>query len=112
MRSTSERTAEILRRTRVLREKRRALRAALAGGAAAAASLAIIVLAAFAIPGAPAWQAAGGSVGAAGGLFAAGSRAGYVVIGILAFALGCCVTLLCSRLRRKNREDRDDGDHR
>ena len=111
MRSTSERTGEVLRRTRALKQRQRARRAALAGVGAAAAGLALVILAALAMPGAPVRPADAGRVGAAGGLFAAGSRAGYVVIGVLAFALGCCVTLLCSRLRRKSRDDRHDRDH-
>ena len=34
-----------------------------------------------------------------------GSALGYIVIGILAFLLGVCVTILCFRLRRIDRED-------
>jgi hypothetical protein len=30
---------------------------------------------------------------------------GYIVIGLLAFLLGVCVTVLCFRLRQMNRED-------
>ena len=34
--------------------------------------------------------------------------AGYIVIGLLSFLLGVCVTVLCFRLRQMNREDDQD----
>ena len=33
---------------------------------------------------------------------------GYIIIGLLAFLLGVCVTVLCFRLRQMNREDGQD----
>ena len=33
---------------------------------------------------------------------------GYIVIGLLAFLLGVCVTILCFRLRQMGREDGQD----
>ena len=43
-------------------------------------------------------------------VFSQGSL-GYLVIGVLAFALGVCVTLLCLRLRDSG-GDEEDGDPR
>jgi hypothetical protein len=118
MRSTSERTAAIQeKRTRGAAEKA----AAKATGAApsavwlsAAAALALIV--------GPRWRcrADGAAERRPRRLFRRGGErvcrfsgaAGYVLIGLLAFALGCCVTILCFRLRRRNREERDDRDRR
>jgi len=113
MRTTSERVACIEKRTGEIRRQRRARRRFLAAGLSAAASLALIVGTALAMPGLTAQQnaAAGGSAGAAAAVFAPGSAAGYVFIGLLAFALGCAVTLLCRRLRRQEREAHDDRDH-
>ena len=37
-----------------------------------------------------------------------GAALGYIVIGLLAFLLGVCVTVLCFRLRQMNREDGQD----
>ena len=37
--------------------------------------------------------------------FTAALRLGYIVIGLLAFLLGVCVTVLCFQLRQMNRED-------
>jgi hypothetical protein len=110
MRSTSERTAAIEKRTggAAAKEKRRRGSSA---GLSAAACLALIV--------GPRWRCRaygaaerrmGGGSGAAASVFAASGAAGYVLIGLLAFALGCCVTILCYRLRRRNREEHDGRD--
>ena len=37
-----------------------------------------------------------------------GGALGYIVIGLLAFLLGVCVTVLCFRLRQMSREDGQD----
>lgn len=114
MRSTSERTAAIQARTGELRKKKSDRRGALAVWLSAAAALALIAGLGFAMPALMARQSAapGGYSGAAASVFAASGAAGYVLIGLLAFALGCCVTILCFRLRRRNREERDDRDRR
>lgn len=39
---------------------------------------------------------------------------GYIVIGLLAFVLGICVTILCFRIRQLNNEeerDKQEGNH-
>ena len=41
-------------------------------------------------------------------IFHSGVALGYIVIGLLAFLLGVCVTVLCFRLRQMNREDGQD----
>ena len=46
----------------------------------------------------------GGLAALAGG----GAALGYIVIGLLSFLLGVCVTVLCFRLRQINREDSQD----
>ena len=38
-------------------------------------------------------------------IFHDGAALGYIVIGLLAFLLGVCVTVRCFRLRQMNRED-------
>ena len=49
--------------------------------------------------------------GAAGSLFLLSGAAGYIVIGILAFALGVSFTLLCLFLRRRREEgERETSD--
>ena len=41
-------------------------------------------------------------------MYGGGAALGYIVIGLLAFLLGVCVTVLCFRLRQMNREDGQD----
>ena len=41
----------------------------------------------------------------AASMYGGSGALGYIVIGILAFLLGVCVTILCFRLRRMDRED-------
>ena len=77
----------------------------------AAASLAAIIALAFAMPALDGFAAVAGAAGA-GSIFVSGA-AGYIVIGVLAFALGAAVTLLCLKLRAYWRsEDGDDRDNR
>lgn len=113
MHSTSERTAAIEKRTRELRRNRRVRRERLIIGASAAACLAVIVLVGRMLPGltARAGSSGGKNSGTAAGAFAVSGAAGYILIGLLAFALGCGVTVLCCRIHRQNREERDDRDH-
>ena len=44
----------------------------------------------------------------AASIFHSGVALGYIVIGLLAFLLGVCVTVLCFRLRQMNRDDTKD----
>ena len=41
----------------------------------------------------------------AASMFGGSAALGYIVIGLLAFVLGVCVTILCFRLRQLERED-------
>ncbi len=96
---------EILRRADALREKKAARRAAVLSAAATAVSLALIVGAAALMSGLPVTAAEGGTETAYGSLILSSALLGYVVIGVLAFALGVCVTLLCRALRGPKRKD-------
>ena len=44
----------------------------------------------------------------AASIFHGGAALGYIVIGLLAFLLGVCVTVLCFRLQQMNRDDTQD----
>ena len=44
----------------------------------------------------------------AASIFHGAAALGYIVIGLLAFLLGVCVTVLCFRLRQMSREDGQD----
>ena len=45
-----------------------------------------------------------------GSVFHSSAALGYIVIGLLAFLLGVCVTILCFRLRQLEREDERDAE--
>jgi len=113
MRTNSERAAAIEKRTGEIKQQRRTRQGRLAAVLSFAVCLVLIVGTALAMPGLMAKQgaAAGTGSGAMAGVFAQSSTAGYVLIGLLAFVLGCGVTILCHRLRQQNREEHDDRDH-
>lgn len=100
MRSNTERVEAAKRRAAEIERRRRAMRA----------KLAVIVALAFAMPALDGSAVIEGAHGA-GSVFASGA-AGYIVIGVLAFALGVAVTLLGVKLRAywkpEGGDDRDD----
>ena len=106
MRSHEERVAETKRRiTKIEREKRR--RDTITIASAVAACLALLIGASLAMPGIAASIQIGDYSGfeTAASIFHGGAALGYIVIGLLAFLLGVCVTVLCFRLRQMSRED-------
>ena len=107
MRSHEERVAETKRRiTKIEREKRRR-RDTITIASAVAACLALLIGASLAMPGIAASIQTGNYSGleTAASIFHGGAALGYIVIGLLAFLLGVCVTVLCFRLRQMSRED-------
>ena len=50
----------------------------------------------------------------AASIFGGSAVAGYIIIGLLAFVLGVCVTVLCFKLKafRKKDEEKEDSDGR
>ena len=110
MRSHEERIAEVRRRiTEKQRQKRRKQRRIVAISCIAAC-LAVIVGVSFVMPGIVGQIEPGASSGfeTAATILGGGTALGYMVIGLLAFILGVCVTVLCFRLRQMNREDSSD----
>jgi hypothetical protein len=109
MRSQSERVSAIEKRTAELKREQKKKRDFAVTGLCAAACLILIIAAALVMPG---LMTCGGPTsdytGAAASVFARSGAVGYVLIGLLAFVLGCCVTILCFRLRRNDRE-RNNG---
>ena len=109
MRSHEERVAETKRRiAKMEREKRR--RNTVTMASAVAACLALLIGASLAMPGIAASIRTGDYSGfeTAASMYGGGAALGYIVIGLLAFLLGVCVTVLCFRLRQMNREDGQD----
>ena len=107
MRRHEERVAETKRRiAKIEREKRRQCNT-ITMASAAAACLALLIGVSLAMPGIAANIQTGDYSGfeTAASIFHGGAALGYIVIGLLAFLLGVCVTVLCFRLRQMNRED-------
>ena len=107
MRSHEERVAETKRRIAARQREKRLRRNTITMASAVAACLALLIGASFAMPGIAAQIETGDYSGfeTAASMYGGGAALGYIVIGLLAFLLGVCVTVLCFRLRQMNRED-------
>ena len=107
MRSLEERVAETKRRIAARQREKRRRRNTITMVSAVAACLALLIGASLAMPGIAASIQTGDYSGfeTAASIFHGGAALGYIVIGLLAFLLGVCVTVLCFRLRQMNRED-------
>ena len=110
MRSHEERVAEAKRRIAKIEREKRLRRNTITMASAVAACLALLVGASLAMPGITANIQTGDYSGfeTAASIFHGGAALGYIVIGLLAFLLGVCVTVLCFRLRQMSREDGQD----
>ena len=102
MRSYEERVAETKRRIAKIEREKRLRRNTITMVSAVAACLVLLIGASLAMPGIAASIRTGDYV-----CFETAAL-GYIVIGLLAFLLGVCVTVLCFLLRQMNREDRQD----
>ena len=107
MRSHEERVAETKRRIAARQREKRLRRNTITIASAVAACLALLIGASLAMPSIAASIPTGDYSGfeTAASIFHGGAALGYIVIGLLAFLLGVCVTVLCFRLRQMSRED-------
>ena len=116
MRSTEERVAAVKRRVAQIERQKRQRKNRIVALSSVAACLAVIVGAAFAMPGISEKLLVGDYAGyeAAASIFSSSAAAGYIIIGLLAFVLGVCVTVLCFGLKafRKKEGERSDSDGR
>lgn len=111
MRTNEERVAAVKQRVAQLERQKRLRQKRLLALACACASLAVIVGAALALPHLQtSWRGAAYQTTAS--IFADSAAAGYVLIALLAFTLGVCVTVLCFRLRVFHEESEEDSDDR
>ena len=110
MRSHEERVAETKRRIAARQREKQLRRNTITLASAVAACLALLIGASLAMPGIAARIETGDYAGfeTAASMYGGGAALGYIVIGLLAFLLGVCVTVLCFRLRQMNREDDQD----
>ena len=107
MRSHEERVAETKRRIAKIERAKRRRRNTITISSSVAACLALLIGASFAMPGIAASIQTDNYSGfeTAASMYGGGAALGYIVIGLLAFLLGVCVTVLCVRLRQMSRED-------
>lgn len=106
MRTTEQQLREILSRAEIVKEKRmRKCRLAI-DAASAALCLVLLIAASASLPRLPDASAQGTAV-QYGSLILGSGALPLVVIGLLAFALGVCVTLLCVHLRAMRERERE-----
>lgn len=113
MRTNEERIRLIHKRTAELKQKKEQKKRRVVNAACMAACLLLVIGIGAFMPGLMADVAEGGAVHASGAASLIGSHAalGYILMGLLAFLLGVCVTVLLYRLRRRNeRRRKEDGD--
>ena len=119
MLKNEERIAEVKRRIGEKERQQRLRHRRIVSAFCIAACLAVIVGVSFAMPGIIGQIEPGASSGfetAATILVGGSSALGYIVVGLLAFALGVCVTVLCFRIRQLDKEEQteeqkgDNGD--
>ena len=110
MRSHEERVAETKRRIAKIEREKRLRRNTITMASTVAACLALLIGASLAMPGIAAKIQAGDYSGfeTTASMYGGGAALGYIVIGLLAFLLGVCVTVLCFRIRQLSREDEQD----
>ena len=120
MRSNEERVAEVKRRIAEKERQKKLRRSRIAAVSAVAACLVLIVVLSLFMPGIAGQLRPGGysDYEMVASMFGENGALGYIIIGLLAFCLGVCVTILCFRIRLLNREeqsmedkkeDREDG---
>ena len=109
MRNPEERVAETKRRIAKIEREKRLRRNKITMASAVAACLVLLIGASLAMPGIAASIQTGDYSGfETAASMGGGAALGYIVIGLLAFLLGVCVTILCFRLRQISREDGQD----
>lgn len=109
MRSHEERFAEAKRRITAREQEQKLRRSRITMFAAVTACLALIVGASLVMPGIAAKIQRDDYSGfeTEASVFHGSAALGYIVIGLLAFLLGVCVTILCFRLRQTNQEEQE-----
>ena len=116
MRTNEARARLIHRRTAEIKQERQIKKQRRLDAVCMAACLLLVIGIGTMMPGLMRNAADGSIVHSSGTASLIGSHAalGYIVMGLLAFFLGVCVTVLLYRLRRreerKRREDAEDGE--
>ena len=112
MRSNEERVVEVKRRIAEKERQKKLRRSRIAAVSAVAACLVLIVVLSLFMPGIAGQLRPGGysDYEMVASMFGENGALGYIIIGLLAFFLGVCVTILCFRIRLLNREEQSVED--
>lgn len=112
MRSNEERVAEVKRRIAEKERQKKLRRSRIAAVSAVAACLVLILVLSLFMPGIAGQLRPGGysDYEMAASMFGENAALGYIIIELLAFLLGVCVTILCFRIRLLNREEQSMED--
>ena len=112
MQTDSERTERILRRTAQLRRDAQRKRSLCMDAGCVAACLALVLLMGFKMPD---WTSipvqTSTSLSGAASMVVPNGVMGYVLIGLLSFLLGVCLTILLYRLHRHQQKQTPPEDH-
>lgn len=119
MRSNEERVEAVRRRVAEIERQKRRQKSWIAAVSAVAACLAVIIGLSLFMPGISESLSAGNyaNYATAAGIFTSDAAIGYIIIGLLAFVLGVCVTILCFKLKAfqeqgQETEEENDRVHR
>ena len=104
MRSTDEQLHEIMRRAELVREKRITVQRLRVSALASIVCAVLLIAVCFYLPQLTVIQENSG-MQRYGSLLLATPYMGYMAVGVLAFALGVCVTLLCIHWKRWKEKD-------
>ena len=112
MHSTSERTSAILKRTAEIKYHNKVRNELIRSGFAILACIILVFSVALTMPvGLTGQDINSESFSGAAAVFASSGASGYVLMGLLGFVLGCAVTILCFRMRRRSEADSYDRDN-
>lgn len=106
MRSTDEQLQEIMGRAEFVKEKRSMRKRLHASAMASCVCAALLIAACVFLPQLAVMQENAG-MQQYGSLLLAAPYTGYVVVGVIAFALGVCVTLLCIHWKALRQKEQD-----
>lgn len=111
MHTNNERLAALYKRVGEIKKENRSRSVRLIQFAGCAACILLVITLALWMPetGSPPTLSGTGSMSAS--IFASSGYLGYIVIGIVAFLLGCAATAFCFRMKKwqENRENEDDS---
>ena len=112
MRSTDERVVAVERRVKQMARQKKQRQHCYIGLSATVACLVLVVGVGASMPSIMEELAQGNytNTGMMASNFYEGGALGYVLVGLLAFALGTCLTVLCILLRRRNKRDTEGDD--